>query len=147
MMTAGCPEGVLDERFDRIFPATKLKSGAEPVSAVDMKQRRVYFALQFEDPDLLVPVLQPLLFLGYNLDRQNPDLRWFQDFDSYRAGVRYENGDPQERSSFQAYGSDEGQHIFEYHHALERLMWCEMSRSGIANIDEHILKSATESPL
>ena len=136
----------MDERFERTFPATKLKSYAKPVSGADMKQGRVYFALQFEDPDLLVPVLQPLIFLGYDLDGKNTNLRWFQDFDSYRAGVRYENGSAEELPSFQTYGPEEGKQIFEYRHALERLMWCEMCRSGTDKLDELILKSATEYP-
>ncbi len=137
----------MDKLHDRIFPATTLKSYAEPVSQTDMKQGRVYFALQFEDPDLLVPLLQPLIFLGHNIDGDDPSLRWFQDFDSYRAGVRYENSDPEERGSFHVYGTDEGKHIFEYRRALERMMWCEMSRNETEKLDEVILTSAAKSPM
>lgn len=62
----------------KTYPATELKSYAEPVTPKDMKEGRVYFAVQFLDTDLLVPVLEPFIFIGWNLDGSDADLRFFQ---------------------------------------------------------------------
>jgi hypothetical protein len=137
----------IDERFRpyvKTFPATELKPYAEPVSPQEMKEGRVYFALQFLDKDLLVPVLQPLVFLGYNLDGDDPDLRYFQDFGSFLAGVRFPACEQEGLECFEAYGPDEGKHIFEYHHALEVLMRCALQRHETAELDERI--RSTEPP-
>jgi hypothetical protein len=127
--------------YVKIFPATELKPYAEPVSPNEMKEGRVYFALQFLDEELLVPVLQPLIFLGYNLDGEDPNLRYFQHFDSFIAGVRYPAPEQEELQCFEAYGPEEGKHIFEYDHALEVLMRCGLSRREIAELDQRICRS------
>lgn len=76
-----------------------------------MREGRVYFAVQFSDRGLLVPHMYPLIFLGHDLDRDSRGLRYFQDFDSYIAGVRYGKHGEEESACFQAYGPEQGQHI------------------------------------
>jgi hypothetical protein len=100
-----------------------------------MKDGRVYFALQFLDRDLLVPVLYPLVFLGFNLDGNDPSLRFFQDFESFAAGIRYSTRSDNDSEYFHVYGPEDGKHIFEYEHALEGLMRCALNRRGIADLD------------
>jgi hypothetical protein len=111
-----------------IFPARKLKPYAQPVDPARMEKGRVYFALQYLDYALFVPFLEPLIFLGFNLDRKNPDIRFFQGYESYIAGVRYKRARKAHRSDFHLYGPDEGKHIFDYEHALEGLMSCALRR-------------------
>jgi hypothetical protein len=86
----------------KVFPATELPSYGEPVSPDEMQAWRVYFALQYLDRDLLVPRLYPLIFLGHDLDGGRRNMRFFQDFDSYRARVRYANKDEEVRRFTQA---------------------------------------------
>src|ERR1700742_3326780 len=77
----------IDEKFRpyvKTFPATELPPYAEPISSEEMQAGRVYFAVQFLDRDLLVPHLYPLIFLGLDLDGESRNMRYFQDFDSYR---------------------------------------------------------------
>jgi hypothetical protein len=74
----------------KTFPATELISYAEPVLPRETHEGRVYFAVQFLDRDLLVRNLYPLIFLGHDLDSGSGNLRYFQYFDSYIAGVRYD---------------------------------------------------------
>ena len=109
-----------------IFPATELKSFAEPVSSDKLQQGRVYFALQFLDEDMLVPVLEPLVFLGIDLRNEGTGARYFQDFDSLQAGVKFPSAE--NRDHFQVYGANEGKHIFEFEDALKGLMRCALRR-------------------
>jgi hypothetical protein len=111
----------IDEKFRphmKVFPATELPPYSEPVLPSEMQVGRVYFALQYLDRDLLVPHLYPLIFLGDDLDGNPRNMRFFQDFDSYSAGVRYASRGQEHSECFQTYGPDEGKHIFDYDHAL-----------------------------
>jgi hypothetical protein len=142
-------EGALeiDEKFKpylKTFPATELKPYAEPVSPQEMHVGRVYFALQFSGRGLLVPHLYPLIFLGHDLDSDSTNLRYFQDFDSYLAGVRYGTQGQENSECFQAYGAEEGNHIFDYEHALQALMSCALKRRGIVDLDQQIRRLAED---
>ncbi len=130
----------------KIFPATELKPFGEPVTPEQMKKGRVYFALHYLDEDMFVPIVHPMVFLGWNLAGDGPGLRYFQDFDSFRAGIRYPTRTEEESSHFEAYGPDEGKHIFEYDKALELLMTCALRRREAATLDERILKDVEEPP-
>lgn len=119
----------------KTFPATQLKPYAEPVTAREAQPGRVYFALQYVEPDLLVPTLEPLIFLGWNLEGDDPDARFFQSFDSFVAGIRYRSRKEDDWQYFQAYGPNEGKHIFEYERALEALMACALRRREKKDLD------------
>jgi hypothetical protein len=110
------------------FEARQLKPCAEPVSKSDMRQGEVYFALQFADERLLIPHLQPFVFIGKNLEEGDADLFYFQTMESYRAGVRYESATVDEVDKIEAYGPDEGNHMFEYERALDLLLVCSLRR-------------------
>jgi hypothetical protein len=129
--------------YARVFPATELPPYGEPVLPDEMEAGSVYFALQYLDPDLLVPCLYPLIFLGRDLDGANRNMRFFQEFDSYRAGIRY-SGRAEDSAYFQAYGPDEGKHIFDYEHALRSLMRCALVRRETPAIDQRIRRSVEE---
>jgi hypothetical protein len=131
------------KRYIKTFPATELKPGSEPVSSDQMQEWRVYFALQFADPDLLVPVLYPLIFLGY-LDSDDPSLRFFQSLDSFIDGVRYSTRTDEQTEFFEVYGPDEGKHIFDYERALEVLMRCALNRRDIVDLDRWIVRAAEQ---
>jgi hypothetical protein len=111
-----------------IFPATELKPFAEPISADEMQQGRIYFALQFLDEHMLIPVLEPLVFLGYDLRHEGNGSRYFQDFESFRADVRFSTVSTENRDHFQVYARNEGNHIFEFEDALKGLMRCALRR-------------------
>ena len=110
------------------FEARNLKSYAEPVPKSDLREGQVYFALQFADEDLLIPIMHPFVFVGRSLDEGDKDLFYFQDFESYSAGVRWPPASDEDRAAFEAYGRDEGQHLFEYERALDRLLVCSLRR-------------------
>jgi hypothetical protein len=130
--------------YVKTFPATELKPYAEPVMPEQTQKGRVYFGLHFLDDDFLVPTLQPLIFLGC-LDSDDPSRRFFQDFDSFRAGVRFSTRSDEDSRHFEVYGPDEGNHIFEYEHALEGLMRCALQRRQAIDMDDRILREAKQS--
>jgi hypothetical protein len=138
----------VDEEFRpnlRTFPARELKPNAEPVSPDEMEVGRVYFALQYLDPDLLVPTLYPMIFLGVDLDGEKRGRRYFQHFDSFQEGIQY-GTTGQEAGHFEAYGPEGGKHIFEYERAIEMLMLCALWRDDRRNIDEQIRILAKQPP-
>jgi hypothetical protein len=138
----------IDEKFRayvKVFPATELPPYGEPMSPDEMQVGRVYFALQYLGADLLVPHLYPLIFIGVDLDGDRKNMRFFQDFDSYRAGVRYGSHSGEDSVCFHLYGPDEGKHIFDYERAVRSLMRCALDRRDKANVDERIRRSAESS--
>jgi hypothetical protein len=96
------------------FPARELKPYAEPVSPEALSEGRVYFAVQFIDGELLIPTVEP------------PGL-YFQDAESYHAGVRVGSGDENEKHAT-VYAQRTVKHIFEYERALDQLLICALRR-------------------
>ena len=129
-------------RYVKTFPATELPPYAEPVSPQEMQEGRVYFAVFFSAPGLLVPRVYPLIFLGHDLDGDSANRRYFQDFDSYVAGVRYGKHGEEEAACFEVCGPEAGKHIFDYEHALKVLMRCALTRRDMVDVDQRIRRSA-----
>ena len=121
---------VLQPRYNRTnlmrFEARELKDYVEPVSAGGLRVGEAYFALQFEDEDLKVPVLYPLVFIGRNLEPGDDDLLYFQDYGSFAAGTKYE--DEQGEADFHVFGASDLNHIFEFERALDGLLRCSLHR-------------------
>lgn len=137
----------IDDKFRRYvktFPATELPPYGEPASSEEMQEGRVYFALQYLDRDGLVPHCYPLIYLGNDLDGDSENLRFFQHFDSYRAGVRYSAHREEDSECFEVYEPDQGKHIFEFENALKLLMRCALTRRDVADIDQRIRRLADE---
>jgi hypothetical protein len=102
-----------------LFKERNLKDHAEPVHANALRIDQVYFSLQFLDVDLLVPFLEPLIYLGNNLRAGDKNLMYFQSFESHRAGITL---DEASSHHFQITDSANMNHIFEYENALDLLM-------------------------
>ena len=113
------------------FEARDLKSYAEPVPTDELKIGTIYFAVNFLDRELLVPAVQPMVFIGFNLDPENTDRFHFQDVGSYQDGVRY--GSAEEGQAMFETGTE--RHIFEFEKALDVLMVCALRRRKNAGQD------------
>jgi hypothetical protein len=112
------------------FEGRELKSYAEPVSANDLVEREVYFTVQFADQKLLIPMIEPIVFVGKNLGEGDTDVLYFQNFESHATGVRYASATNESMTDFQVRGPDEIKHFFTYDHALDELMKCSLRRRG-----------------
>ena len=66
------------------FEGRELKEYAEPVSATELREGDVYFALNYVDCDLLVPVVETVVFIGRDLEPDDVGQVYIQDVESYR---------------------------------------------------------------
>jgi hypothetical protein len=109
------------------FEARELKPYAEPVSTEQLVEGRTYFGVIFIDEYGLVPILEPKVYIGRNLEPGDTN---FQDFASYKRGVRFESGHEDEYAEFDT-GAEN--HVFEYERALDLLMACALRRQKTPN--------------
>lgn len=113
-------------RFER-----ELKAYAEPVSSAKLKEGLVYFFVNFVDDELLIPTMEPVVFVGRNFEPGDIGRVYFQDIHSYRDGVRYdlpETMNEESTSEFHTGSEDELDHVFEYEQALDVLIDCSLRR-------------------
>jgi hypothetical protein len=68
------------------FAERELKPYAEPVTPDQLRVGETYFGVHFLDEDGFVPVLEPKVFIGHNLEPEDKDELYFQDYASYRGG-------------------------------------------------------------
>ena len=111
------------------FEERELKEYAEPVLAGTLKPGTTYFAVQFLDEDMLVPVLEPFIYLGKNLRLDDQELYYFQRYESYSIGVRFETVVANDMEHFQVFRHNQMTYLFEFERALDQLMSCSLRRS------------------
>ena len=114
------------------FQERELKPYADPIPAGRLNEGSVYFFVNFADDDMLIPTLEPVVFIGRNLDPDDEGLVYFQDFDSYHQGIRYGSPPSKEQAIFHCGREDQTSHIFEFEQALEELMRCFIRRKNAA---------------
>jgi hypothetical protein len=78
------------------FEGRVLAPKAEYLKADDLNEGETYFMVDYADPELLVPQLTPVVFVGRNLEADGSGHVYFQDMDSYRDGVRIDDLDSEE---------------------------------------------------
>jgi len=110
------------------FDAREVKNYAEPMTADTLVVSVTYFIVQFIDDKLLIPVLEPIIFIGRDLMPEDKGTLYFQDAESHRDGIRFESDWPPS-AVFYAHGEHEINHIFEYERALDCLLGCSIRRS------------------
>ena len=109
------------------FDRRELKPYAEPVSADALHERTIYFFLNFMDDKMLVPSMDPMVFVGRNLDAGDTERVYFQDVDSFSRGVRY-GDDSESEATFYSGSATQLGHIFEFERALDLLLACSLRR-------------------
>ncbi|SRR5712692_2250432 len=107
------------------FEARELKPYAETVPPDELQVGTVYFAVNFVDDEMLIPIMEPKVFIGRNLNSEQGDQLHFQDIDSYRQGIRFKSASCDDEARFES-GTE--RHIFEYEKALDVLMMCALRR-------------------
>ena len=83
-----------------------------------------YFAVHFLDDQMLVPELDPLLFIGRNLEPSDSGRLYFQDAASYMSGIRYRDGSNAEIHVVE----ENAPFVFEFERALDELLRCSFRR-------------------
>ena len=114
------------------FEARELNQHSEPVPVECLRKGTTYFSLTFLDKEMLIPTLEPVVFIGRNLEPDDRDRFYFQDADSYRAGIRYHTNDdpvePDGPNDANFYCGAAPGHIFDFEHALDLLLVCSLRR-------------------
>ncbi|MGV8040433.1 MAG: hypothetical protein AB2L07_10260 [Thermoanaerobaculaceae bacterium] len=110
------------------FEGRQLKPYAEPVSAAELRQGETYFTLNYADEELLLPYLEPVVFVGWDLLPGDTGQVYFQDLDSYRRGVRFDVETADETATFQSGDGTSIGHVFEFERALDMLLACAIRR-------------------
>lgn len=111
------------------FEERALKPYAEPISFDELKQGAIYFSVSYVDDQLLMPMVEPLIYIGENLDAGDVGrVSYFQDASSYRQGIRH--GSPSKEGEATFFAASEGKMppIFEYERALDELLRCALRR-------------------
>ena len=110
------------------FPARDVPLYAEAVPEDALVVGRTYFSVHYYDEAMSDPEMEALVYLGRDLFQDTPGF-YFQDAGSYRAGVRYATGAPDDYALLcQAPGSV---HVMEFERALDRLLYCSVIRSEV----------------
>jgi hypothetical protein len=113
-----------------IFESRELREYAEPVSSTDLVEGTIYFAVNFVDGKGLVPVMEPVVFVGRDLGSGEQGQVYFQDADSYNRGVRYSSAAAgrEEKGIFDVCSAHSLNHIFDFEGALNVLLGCSLRR-------------------
>ena len=112
------------------FEERQLIDYAEPISETELVMGKTYFAVQFIDDEMLIPAVEPIVYLGRNLYKEDADRHHFQDAESYRDGVRIEDDSVPQYACFYTQNSSNLNHVFSFEKALEVLMKCSQRRSN-----------------
>ncbi len=112
------------------FDGRELQPSAERVLSTELEEGEVYFALNFVDDEMLIPIMETLVFVGKNLEPDDVGQVYFQDVESYLEGVRYGSASEDDLAKFESGSENEVRHIFHYEQALEGLMRCSLKRKG-----------------
>ena len=115
------------------FEGRELKEYAEPVSANELREGEIYFSVNYVDDDMLVPVMETIVFIGRNLEPGDVGQVYFQDVESHREGVRYGWDREDGLAKFQTGSENEVSNILEYEQALDALMRCSLNRKRAGN--------------
>jgi hypothetical protein len=79
----------------------------------------IYFVAGYYDRERRAPFVQPMVFIGRNLARNDDgaERRWFfQDYESYSDGVRYQDlspGDERAATDFLMYPTDDHLNLYD----------------------------------
>jgi hypothetical protein len=117
-------------RFER-----ELKPLAEYVRASTLKLGDVYFTVGFADEAMLIPSLEPVVFIGSDIERSGEEKAYFQDICAYQYGMRFDAAGEKDAWAFQAFHVGKGgivNGVCEYEQALDVLLRCANRRREIA---------------
>jgi hypothetical protein len=116
------------------FEVGELKPYVEHVRSEELREGEIYFRVIYLDDLTLVPMLQPYVFIGRDLDEGDEQQVYFQDAASYAAGVRLddarEGGDIGNAHIISGAVSDV--HVMQFEEALKALIKCELRRREVA---------------
>jgi hypothetical protein len=119
------------------FEIGELNPYVEHVRGDALRDGEIYFRVTYLDDLLLVPQLEPYVFIGRDLDERDEQQVYFQDASSYAAGVRFESalrGSVDIGEAHIISGSTSDVRVMTFDEALRALMKCELRRREAASL-------------
>ena len=113
------------------FEERELQPFSTPVSATELREGSVYFAVTYTPENMTIPLMETLMFVGRNLDPGTVGQVYFKELRCYRLGIRNDDETSNDNDDRGWLKEDELNHIFEYEDALDGLMWCSLRRSKL----------------
>jgi hypothetical protein len=111
------------------FSGRDLPTHAEYVSASELVEGRVYFAVHFLDEEMLIPELRPIVYLGRGLSGGDVENLYFQDADSYTQGARWATPVDGVHTEFHSVDLHTPA-VYEFERALDTLLACSLRRGS-----------------
>jgi len=115
------------------FAGRNLKPYSEPVTPEDLEEGSVYFCVTFADEDMLVPVVETVVYVGTSLSSDPAEDKlahtvYFQDIDSYQQENVSGRASEAKGKIFE-YSLNELNNIYTFDHALDLLLACSVRRA------------------
>lgn len=117
----------------------------QPLVAQELEQGSVYFDASFLDRSMLIPCLEPYVFIGRDLDPEAEPGLYFQDFATYSSEIRFETA-TQDSGAIFIQESEKNLHLFDYESALDQLLWCSLRWQGISKREPILFEGRLLSP-
>ena len=112
----------------RHFEARELPPHREPISLAQLQDGSVYFCVNYVDDQMLIPVMETVVFVGKNLKAGDSAVVYLQDIESYIEGIRYDTPPEDNYGTFYTRSEDNLSDVFKYERALDELMRCSLRR-------------------
>ena len=106
------------------FEARDLRPYGEYMQALGLVEGKTYFAVHFLDDQMFVPELDPVVFIGRNLEPGDFGRLYFQDAASYMSGIQFRDGGNAEVHVVE----ENAPFVFEFERALDELLRCSLRR-------------------
>jgi hypothetical protein len=107
------------------FDDRELPAQSAPVRPDQLKTGQVYWAVKFVDQAMLIPLLEPRVFIGRDLEDGEPGELYFQDAQSYFSASGAETA-----GAVVTMQESDMTYLFEFDAALHRLLLCWQRQKG-----------------
>jgi hypothetical protein len=115
------------------FEARDLQPWVQSVPPNELRIGEVYFKVEFLDPEMRIPTLRPVVFVGRDLEQKGRGELYFQDYESYAQGERFGETRKEMRKKgpvLEVNLEADGSMVSEYEDALDSLLRCSLRRRG-----------------
>ncbi len=104
--------------------------GPAPISYRELVQGEIYYLVVFADESMKVPLMDTLIYLGEEKGNDGESLFLFQEYETYKAGLRIESAEAEDGVFFSAYAANEIKIIFKLEMAVKELERCLSRKKG-----------------
>jgi len=112
------------------FEAREVPNYVEHVPVGELRHGDVYFVVSFCDHEMNIPEMRPVVFVGRDLAEDESGALYFQDYESYQMGARYDDSNDSHVAEFERHAEEQSTGVCEFERALDVLLRCSLRRGG-----------------